>query len=115
MDVLRRFQPDDFAISLAVLLLSDAHVAITTDSLHGALTAASVSVSPFVVTLFANAIDSGLEIDKTLPGHSPGSAVPPTALPNDNARPRLRYTLDVCDCCEIANFDCDVLFGGDDY
>ncbi|KAF0720763.1 Aste57867_42 [Aphanomyces stellatus] len=67
-------QKEDLATSLAVLLLTDAGADVTADNVTEALNAAGVTVAAYLPTLYANAVERGLKVEKALAGPSAGAA-----------------------------------------
>ena len=74
-------QKEEFATSLAALLIHDAGVDASAENLNGALAAAGVKVSAYLPTLYASAIERGLKVSKALAGPSSGGAAAGGAAP----------------------------------
>ncbi|KDO23594.1 hypothetical protein SPRG_10789 [Saprolegnia parasitica CBS 223.65] len=67
-------QKQELATSVAVLLLTDAKVDVSAENIVAALDASKNKVAAYLPTLFADAIEKGLKVEKLLAGPSAGAA-----------------------------------------
>ncbi|OQR84398.1 hypothetical protein ACHHYP_13424 [Achlya hypogyna] len=72
-------QKQELATSVAVLLLTDAKVEVSAENINAALDASKNKVAAYLPTLFADAIEKGLKVEKLLAGPSAGAAAAPAA------------------------------------
>ncbi|CAK4079879.1 unnamed protein product [Aphanomyces euteiches] len=108
-------QKEDLATSLAVLLLTDANVDVTADNLNEALNAAGVKVSSFLPTLFANAVERGLKVEKALAGPSAGGAAAAAPAAGGAAAAAAPAKEEKKEEEEEADIGAGDMFGGSDY
>ncbi|CAK4973599.1 unnamed protein product [Aphanomyces euteiches] len=107
-------QKEDLATSLAVLLLTDANVDVTADNLNEALNAAGVKVSS-LPTLFANAVERGLKVEKALAGPSAGGAAAAAPAAGGAAAAAAPAKEEKKEEEEEADIGAGDMFGGSDY